>query len=110
LEAPSDNLAFSCKRGSIIAIFAKEKYHFWLAEAATPINKGPPEQNVSIFFYTAVDNPDTKKEEYTYFEVEGGRRKRMQLDYRHCLSVVSYSRKRRILFLSLRMRETGFAL
>tara|TARA_R110002050_G_scaffold296911_1_gene457420 strand:- start:2682 stop:3101 length:420 start_codon:yes stop_codon:yes gene_type:complete len=102
-----DPLAFSCKRGTLIAVYADpaEKYRFWLAEAATPIRKGSPDQVVSVYYYIAKESGGGEGE-YTQFVLEDGKRNRQQINYLHCLSTVScITRKNDTVFITAHERD-----
>ena len=109
--AALDDLAFSCKKGSIIAVYAapEEEYRFWIAEAIAPIHKGRPDQKVFIYYY--VEKPDPDMPKYTCFKVEGDRKRKSVIDYRHCLTTVSWkARKNDLIFITEHERDRIFAI
>ncbi len=82
-----DSLAFSAKKGQIIAVYPDKEQdeanrRFWIAEAAHPISK-QGDAMCSIYFYAA-DNDD-----YTTFKLEDSRRVKRKLPYASCLCLVS---------------------
>ncbi len=90
-EEIEKELAFECKRGDIVAIYANEKEsrRFWIAEAAGVIRKGNRDnQTFGIFYYAATDK------DYTIFKPEGGTKEKSKVFYSQCLCpVVPLSRK-----------------
>tara|TARA_R110002050_G_scaffold52580_1_gene119854 strand:+ start:675 stop:1229 length:555 start_codon:yes stop_codon:yes gene_type:complete len=85
----SSTMGFSCKRGSIIAVYANadqdtEKRRFWIAEAATPIIcRTSRDMDCSIIYYQSIN------EDYTSFAVEGGTRKKAVVKFSMCLDRVT---------------------
>ncbi len=79
-------LEFQCKRGDLVAIYARKdvKERFWVAEAVGPIKKGErPEQEFRIFYY------EHTVDDYTEFTWENGEKKIDKVLYRHCLCPIT---------------------
>lgn len=84
-----NKLAFSALKGALIAVYANprqdpQKRRFWLAEALANIpHTSKPGDIIPVFYYTATH------EDYTKFSVEGGRKKRVYIEYSMCIGRVS---------------------